>query len=110
MVFMEYGSGRILHMEVGDSIETGGKSAVMEGMLLERGILQMEKYGLVIKEVVTDASSTFINFFAGKIYIPIMHLKNIFSIQNKFYKYYFIILLLVTILVYLLMFQRKDQR
>ena len=63
MVFMEYTSGKILHMEVRDNAEAGKKSAAMEGLLLQRGIETMEQYGLKIKEVVTDASSTFITFF-----------------------------------------------
>ncbi len=63
MVFMEYSTGKILHMEVGDNMEADKKSAAMEGLLLKRGIDRMEEYGLRIKEVVTDASSTFITFF-----------------------------------------------
>ena len=63
MVFMEYSTGKILHMEVGDNVEAGKKSAAMEGLLLQRGIETMEQYGLKVKEVVTDGSSTFITFF-----------------------------------------------
>ena len=63
MVFMEYTTGKILHVEVGDSVEAGKRSAALEGLLVKRGIENMEKDGLKIKEVVTDASSTFINYF-----------------------------------------------
>ena len=38
MVFMEYDSGEILHMEIGDSRDVERKSVRLEGFLAARGL------------------------------------------------------------------------
>lgn len=65
MVFMEYNSGQILHLEVGDSREVDRKSAQMEGFLAVRGLTYLEGLGIKIRAVTTDASRTFIKLFGG---------------------------------------------
>lgn len=69
MVFMEYNSGEILHLEIGDSRDVERKSTQLEGFLADRGLEYLQNTaGLKIKEVTTDASRTFINLF-GKFFI-----------------------------------------
>ena len=61
--FMDHGSGKIIHMEVGDCREVDRCSGRLEGLLTERGMTYLEDQGLKIDEVVTDASRTFIKMF-----------------------------------------------
>ena len=63
MVFMEYDSGEILHMEIGDSREVDRKSVQLEGFLAVRGLSYLESLGVKITEVTTDASRSFIKLF-----------------------------------------------
>jgi len=60
---MEYETGKIIHMEVGDYREVDRKSGQLEGFLAEKGLDYLDKQGLKIREVVTDASRTFIKMF-----------------------------------------------
>ena len=70
MVFMEYDSGQILHMEIGDSREVDRKSAQLEGFLAVRGLTYLDGRGVKIAEVTTDASRTFIKLFSKFISRP----------------------------------------
>ena len=60
---MEYETGQILHMEIGDSREVDRKSPQLEGFLTERGLQFLTDAGVKITEVTTDASRTFIKLF-----------------------------------------------
>ena len=66
MVFMEYATVKILHMECchAGEREIDRKSNRMEGVMLSRGMQALRDAGLIINEVVTDASKTFISFFS----------------------------------------------
>lgn len=61
--FMEYQSGEIIRVEIGDCREASRCSGRVEGVLTERGLIFLESQGLGISEVVTDASRTFIKMF-----------------------------------------------
>ena len=50
-------------IEVGDAREVDRVSGRLEGTLTARGIEVLEKAGIQIAEVITDASKTFISYF-----------------------------------------------
>jgi hypothetical protein len=64
---MDYETGKILWMEVGDYRDVGRKSTLLEQLVVVRGIDYLTKVANVqVLEVVTDGSKTLIKIF-GKI-------------------------------------------
>jgi hypothetical protein len=59
--FMNHETGKILHLEFGDSREVGRHSPRLEGHLTERGLHFLRDSGVRIIEVVSDASRTLIS-------------------------------------------------
>ncbi|XP_033759156.1 uncharacterized protein LOC117341413 [Pecten maximus] len=72
-IFMEYISGDIIHMEIGDSREVGRNSNKLESFIISRGMAYLQTNGLNVVEVVTDASRAIISLFGKSCMHTIIH-------------------------------------
>lgn len=82
-VFMEYESGDIIHMEIGDSREVGRNACKLECHMISRGMAHLHRNGVKIVEVVTDASKAVISLFEQTKYSDIKHSLDVWHKSKK---------------------------